>query len=88
MLKVNIHDAKTNLSKYVHMVEQGEVIQLCRRNEPVAEIKQVSSQPKPKRKLGLAREKYGEYELPDSFWDPLPPEIMKYFEGGGDEITP
>ncbi len=40
MIKVNTHEAKTNLSKLLAAVEeQGEVVLICRNGKPVAEIK-------------------------------------------------
>ena len=39
MIRVNIHEAKTHLSRYVERLLGGEVIQLCRRNIPVAELR-------------------------------------------------
>ncbi len=82
MLRINMHDAKTNLSKYVEQVEDGEVVQLCRRNVPVAEIRKIESEPaRKKRKIGLGKELFGPWEMPDSFWDPLPDEILAAFEG-------
>ena len=44
MMRVNIADAKTHLSRYLRRVKQGEVVVLCRRNVPVAEIRPL---PKP-----------------------------------------
>ena len=55
MIKLNIHEAKTHLSKYLARLEQGETIVLCRRNTPIAEIRPlpgVLSRPRP---LGLAK---------------------------------
>ena len=37
-IAINIHEAKVGLSKYLHAVEAGETIVLCRRNIPIAEI--------------------------------------------------
>ncbi len=39
MLKINIHEAKTQLSKYAKRVKAGETIWLCERNKPFAEIR-------------------------------------------------
>ena len=39
MLKVNIHEAKTHLSRYARQVKAGETILLCDRNVPFAEIR-------------------------------------------------
>jgi len=38
MQKVNMHEAKTNLSKLVELVEQGERVVIARNGEPVAEL--------------------------------------------------
>jgi prevent-host-death family protein len=38
MIKVNVHEAKTNLSKLIAKVEAGEVVILCKGNHPVAKI--------------------------------------------------
>ena len=45
MIKVNIHQAKTHLSRYLARVAGGETIVVCHRNVPVAEIR-----PLPKRR--------------------------------------
>ena len=42
MIKLNIHEAKTHLSKYLERVAQGEIIALCKRNIPIAEIHPIS----------------------------------------------
>ena len=42
MLKVNIHQAKTHLSRYAKRAKGGETIILCDRNNPIAEIRPLS----------------------------------------------
>ena len=39
MLKVNIHEAKANLSKYIAAAGRGETVVICHRNLPVAELR-------------------------------------------------
>lgn len=39
MLQLNIHEAKTHLSRYLLALEQAETIILCKRNVPIAEIR-------------------------------------------------
>ncbi len=54
MLQLNIHEAKTHLSRHLPALEQGETIVLCKRNVPIAEIRPL---PKPRtepRPTGLA----------------------------------
>jgi prevent-host-death family protein len=38
VLQVNIHDAKTNLSRYLARVEAGETIMIARAGKPVARL--------------------------------------------------
>lgn len=42
MIKFNLPDAQTNLSRYLDQVEQGEVLVICRQNQPVAELRAIS----------------------------------------------
>ena len=79
MIRLNIHEAKTHLSQYLEDLARGEVIILCKRNVPVAEIRGISSRDtKTQRPTGLAR---GEFEVPESFFDPLPEDILTAFNG-------
>ena len=74
---LNMHEAKTHLSRYVAELAAGERIILCNRNRPVAEIRPLHPTNE-KRRLGLAK---GDFEVPDSFFEPLPDEILDAFEG-------
>ena len=78
MIRLNIHEAKTHLSRYLPLLEQGETIILCRRNVPIAEIKPIEKRRAEPRKLGLAK---GEFEVTDAFFEPLPEELLAAFEG-------
>jgi antitoxin (DNA-binding transcriptional repressor) of toxin-antitoxin stability system len=78
MIKLNIHEAKTHLSRYLERLLKGEVIQLCRRNVPIAEIRALRSPRRQKRPIGLAR---GELSVPKDFFKPLPEDALKRFEG-------
>ena len=72
MNKVNIADARANLSRYLARVEAGETITLCRRNVPVAEIRPIHTEPAEPRPIGIDRG----MTVPDSFYEPLPDEIQ------------
>ena len=75
---LNMHEAKTHLSQHVAKLKQGDRIILCRRNRPVAEILPIAepaSQPRP---IGLGK---GLAEVPESFFDPLPDDILVRFNG-------
>lgn len=80
MIKLNIHEAKTHLSRYLALLEKGETILLCKRNQPIAEIRALPVQRKEPRPVGLGK---GTVEIPDSFFDPLPADVLDLFEGKG-----
>ncbi|UCF96027.1 MAG: type II toxin-antitoxin system Phd/YefM family antitoxin [Spirochaetaceae bacterium] len=80
MIKLNIHEAKTHLSKYLSRLEQGEKILLCKRNVPIAEIVPITPASESPRPIGLAK---GEFSVSPDFFEPLPEEIQKAFEGRG-----
>lgn len=77
MIRVNIADAKTHLSRHLERVERGETIVLCRRNVPIAEIRPLPRRPEQMRPLGIDRG----MELPESFFEPLPEDLLDAFEG-------
>jgi antitoxin (DNA-binding transcriptional repressor) of toxin-antitoxin stability system len=78
MIKLNIHEAKTHLSKYLELVSKGETILLCKRNVPIAEIRSIPKKHESKRPIGLAK---GRFEVPAAFFEPLPDEFIKSFYG-------
>ena len=78
--QVNIHEAKTHLSKLLRRVLAGEEIVISRAGKPVARLVPVE-EPKRPRELGKHRD---EIWIADDFDAPLPPEIQAYFEGEGD----
>lgn len=76
MKRVNMHEAKTHLSRYVAELAPGETLLLCNRNVPVAELRAISKKPARERRLGVA---IGKVVIPDSFFDPLPDDLLKAF---------
>ncbi len=80
MRNINIHEAKAKLSEYLAAVEAGETVQICRRNVPVAQIVPLPQARKQPRPVGLGPNEEG-YEIPDSFFEPLPDELLKAFNG-------
>jgi len=76
-MTVNIHHAKTHLSKLLRRVSGGEEIIIARAGVPVARL--VCAEPKKgNRPLDLDR---GLYEVPEDFDAPLPAEILVAFNG-------
>lgn len=76
MDQVNMHEAKTQLSKLVARVESGEEIIIARRGKPVAKLVGLEP-PKTRRLSGRDR---GLFEVPDDFDQPLPDEVLQEFE--------
>jgi antitoxin (DNA-binding transcriptional repressor) of toxin-antitoxin stability system len=78
MKRVNMHEAKTHLSSYVSKLKGDETLILCNRNRPVAELRLLPARiGKPR--IGVAE---GEFVVPDEFFEPLPDDILKAFNGG------
>ena len=80
MIRVNITEAKLHLSRYLERVENGETIVLCRRNVPIAEIRPLPKAPTRPRPVGIERG----MTVPPSFFEPLPEDLLRAFEGSGD----
>ena len=78
MIKLNVHEAKTHLSRYLERLARGEKILLCKRNIPIAEIRPLPRQRKTKRPIGLAK---GKFKVPPAFFEPLPSELIDAFHG-------
>ncbi len=76
MKSINMHDAKTNLSRYVAKLAPGDSLVLCNRNQPVAEIRLLAGKSK-KPRIGAAKG----LKVPDSFFDRLPESVLKKFSG-------
>lgn len=78
MIRLNIHEAKTHLSRYLPRLAAGETILLCKRNVPIAEIRPLPPKSTERRPLGLAR---GRFEVPSDINAPLPEDVVAAFEG-------
>lgn len=76
MIKLNIHEAKTHLSRHLGKLVRGESIVLCKRNVPIAEIRPVPSHRKTKRPVGLAK---GKLKIAPGFFKALPADVVASF---------
>ena len=74
---VNVHEAKTQLSRLLVQVEAGEEIVIARRGQPVARL--VRCKPRGKRQPDVLK---GKTAIPDAFFEPLPEDELKLWEGG------
>ena len=78
MIVVNIHEIKAKLSEYVEAAARGERVLICKRNQPVAELRAVASQRTTPRPIGLAKDTV---TIPPEFFDPLPENLLTAFSG-------
>jgi prevent-host-death family protein len=78
MQTVNIHEAKTHLSRFVDQAAAGEEILIARAGKPVARLVALAEPELKPRKLGLGK---GKFSLPDDFSSLHGEAIQKMFEG-------
>lgn len=78
MRTVNIHEAKTHLSRFVDQAAAGEEILIARSGKPVARLVALSQPDLQPRTLGLGK---GKFTLPDDFSRLHDETIQRMFEG-------
>jgi prevent-host-death family protein len=84
MATVTIHQAKTNLSKLIARAKAGEEIIIAKGNEPMVRLEPIQRKTGKRGVYGLLKDKLA--PLPDSFFfDPLPEEELRAWEGADDE---
>lgn len=76
MVTVNVHEAKTHLSRLLARVEAGEEVVIARNGKPVARL--VATERRRRRQPDTFR---GRASIDDSFFDPLPEEDLAAWEG-------
>ena len=84
MATVTVHEAKTHLSRLIADALAGKEVIIARGKQPAVRLVPVDETPKPKprRVPGLWK---GKIELGPEFFDPLPEEELRLWEGGGNE---
>lgn len=73
---INIHEAKTHLSRIVEEVAAGSEVIIAKAGRPIARLVPLE-QTGSRKELGLLR---GRFEVPDDFDAPLPPDLLDGFE--------
>jgi prevent-host-death family protein len=76
MVQVNVHEAKTHLSRFLARVARGEEIVIARDGHPVARLVPFRAA----RGARLVGRGKGDFEMADDFDDPLPAMIIKRFQ--------
>lgn len=79
MTTVNVHEAKTQLSRLLARAHAGEEIVIAKAGTPYARLVPLESPPR--RTLGRYRDRDG--AVPDSFFEPLDEAELASWEGGG-----
>ncbi|MEO7065511.1 MAG: type II toxin-antitoxin system prevent-host-death family antitoxin [Rhodanobacter sp.] len=70
---INVHEAKTQLSRLLDRAHAGEEVVLCKAGKPYAKLVPLE---KPRRQLGFIKG-----HLDDSFFEPLPEVDLDTWEG-------
>ncbi len=68
--RLDMDEAQARLSEHIARLEPGDSIILCREGRPVAELRPLEESLAEPRPVGLGK---GLVEIPDSFFEPLPP---------------
>ena len=79
MTMVNVHEAKTQLSRLLERVHAGEEIVIAKAGRPCARL--MPLEPPPERVLGRYRDRDG--DVPDSVFEPLTGAELAAWEGDG-----
>ncbi len=75
---VNIHDAKTQFSKLIEAVANGQEVIIARSGKPTARLVPMQSDAVQRRPGALK----GTMRIADDFDAPLPADLLTVFEGG------
>jgi len=75
-IQVNIHEAKTHLSKLLARVKEGQEVIIAKSGKPIAKLIPIVEKPA-RRVLGTAK---GKILVSPSFNDPLPEDALDDFE--------
>jgi len=76
MAEVNIHEAKTHLSRLLNRVAAGEEIVISKAGKPIARLVPYE-RPRTERKPGIDK---GRIWIAEDFDAPLPPSVLESFE--------
>lgn len=81
MLTINIHEAKTHLSRFIEKAAAGEEIIIAKAGKPIAKLVPLDSLPA-SRSLGIFK---GQLNVPEDFDAALPEGVVALFENGAIE---
>jgi prevent-host-death family protein len=73
---VNVHEAKTHLSRLLSSVAAGEEVIIAKAGKPIARLTAVTDTRSPR----VAGRDRGLFRIPDDFDEPLPKSVLGQFE--------
>ncbi len=79
--QVNIHEAKTHLSRLVEQAAKGEPFIIAKAGKPMVKVVPFEPAAKPASRLGFLK---GQFKVPDDFDTMFQEEIIRMFEGEED----
>lgn len=71
------HEAKAYLSECLRRLCRGELLVICRRNVPIAEVRAIPPARTAPQSIGQAN---GKFTIPGSFFLPLPEDVLTSFD--------
>ena len=77
MKTVNIHEAKTHLSRLIEAAMKGESFVIAKAGKPMVKVEAIV--PKPMQRIGFMK---GQFDVPDDFDTMFAEEIREMFEDG------
>ena len=79
MTTVSVYDARAALSRLIKRALEGEDIVITSKGKPTVRLVPVEAEPPTQRQLGQLQ---GYMTVPDSFFEPLPDDILDAFYNG------
>jgi len=77
MKAVNVHEAKTHLSRLLRRVARGDEFVIARAGKPIARLAPLH----PTRRTPTLGGDRGKFRVPEDFDAPLPDDVLASFEG-------
>ena len=78
MVRANIAEFKTNISRYLKLLKLGQRVTICERNVPIATVEPIPAPRAGRRPIG---EILWDFEVPDEVWAPLTDTELKEMFG-------
>lgn len=82
MTTVNVHEAKTHLSRLLAKVAQGNEVIIAKGGKPIARLVPVQKAKRMDQLIGIDRGRLG---IAEDFDGPLPEDILARFEGARED---